>query len=64
MKEYSAFVEIRQKNDVDGMVRQVYFDFGDDLLNARHFVEMADEALTRYNIYFEVLYKETVRNED
>lgn len=63
-KSYKAFVEVRQKNDVDGIVRNVYFDFGDDFFSARQFVQMADEALTRYNIYFELIYKEMVGNED
>lgn len=64
MKEYKASVVIRQKNDIDGMYRQVCFDFGDEILEARNFIQMADKALTRYNVYFEIVYEEIVTNEE
>lgn len=64
MKEYNASVVIRQKNDKDDIFRPIYFDFGSDILEARHFIEMADKALTRHNILFEVVYEEIVTNEE
>lgn len=63
-KHYSAVVEVFQKNNVNGLMQKVVFDFGDDLYQARQFVTTAEEALTRHNIYFEIRYKEAVRNDE
>lgn len=62
-KAYTASIEIRQKNDIDGVVRKVFFDFGDDILAARQFVQSADESLTRHDVCFEVIYTEVVKYE-
>lgn len=63
-KYYHASVVIRQKSDTDDVFQKVYFDFGDDIFEARQFVQMADNALTRQNNLFEVVYEEIVTNED
>lgn len=63
-KYYHASVVIRQKSDTDDVFQKVYFDFGDDIFEARQFVQMADNALTRQNILFEVVYEEIVTNEE
>ena len=63
-KYYGAVVKVYQKNRIDGIVHHVVFDFGDDLLQARNFVNIAEEALTRYEVYFEIRNCEVVRNDE